>query len=213
MIKEFCGLFGVFNHPEAAKLTYLGLYALQHRGEESAGITTSDGERLYSHKGMGLVGEVFDELRLSELKGNIAIGHIRYSTTGSSLIKNAQPIVVDYSRGSIAVCHNGNLVNAKELRDYLEAHGSIFQTTVDSEIIIHFLAKPSFANFPEALFGCLKQIKGAYSLLLLRGNELIGVRDPSGFRPLCLGRLNNSYVLASETCALDLIEAEYLREI
>ncbi len=213
MIKEYCGLFGVFGHPEAAKLTYLGLYALQHRGEESAGITTSDSEKLYSYKGMGLVGEVFNEEKLSELKGNIAIGHVRYSTTGSSLIKNAQPIVVDYSRGSIAVCHNGNLVNAKELRDYLEAHGSIFQTTVDSEIIIHLLAKPSFSNFPEAIFSCLKQIKGAYSLLLVRENELIGIRDPNGFRPLCLGKLKNSYILTSETCALDLIEAEYVREI
>ncbi|MFH0838827.1 MAG: amidophosphoribosyltransferase [Candidatus Omnitrophota bacterium] len=213
MIKEFCGIFGVFGHPEASKLTYLGLYALQHRGEESAGITSSDMDRLYTYKGMGLVGEVFDEEKLDNLKGNIAIGHVRYSTTGSSLIKNAQPITVDYSRGSISVAHNGNLVNAKELHDYLEAHGSIFQTTVDSEIIIHLLARPEFANFSEALFNCLKQIKGAYSLVILRENELIGVRDPSGFRPLCLGRLNSAYVLASETCALDLIEAEYIREV
>ncbi len=213
MIKEYCGLFGIFGHPEASRLTYLGLYALQHRGEESAGIVTRDKANVYAHRGMGLVGDVFDEQTLGSLKGNIAIGHVRYSTTGSSLMKNAQPVLVDYSRGSIAVAHNGNLVNAKELRDYLEAHGSIFQTTVDSEIIIHLLAKPSYRNFSEALVGCLRQIKGAYSLVLLKDDELVGVRDPFGFRPLCLGKLKGTYVLASESCALDLIEAKYIRDI
>lgn len=213
MLKHHCGLFGIFNHPDAARLTYLGLYALQHRGEESAGIATSDGNTLYSHKGMGLVGEVFDEDAFLKLLGSSAIGHTRYSTTGSSLLKNAQPLLIDYSRGCVAVAHNGNLINAGILRAELEAHGSIFQTTVDSEIILHMLARPYYSSRLDGLIDSLRRIKGAYCLLFLTEKELIGVRDPNGFRPLWIGKLGNSYCLASESCALDLIEAQYVREV
>lgn len=211
--KEACGVFGIYGSPEAAKMTYLGLYALQHRGQESAGIVTTDGRTLYSHKGMGLVGDVFDEPTLNTLKGNVGIGHVRYSTTGSSMIKNAQPLVVEYSRGSIAIGHNGNLVNAKILRDELEAYGSIFQTTVDSEIILHLLAQCNSSSFQDNLIETLKMIKGAYSLVFLTEDVMVGVRDPHGFRPLVLGKLGDAHVLASETCALDLIEAKLVREI
>ncbi|MFH0772049.1 MAG: amidophosphoribosyltransferase [Candidatus Omnitrophota bacterium] len=212
-IKEYCGLFGVYGHKEAARLTYLGLYALQHRGEESAGIASFDGDTIYSHKGMGLVSDVFDDEEVAKLKGHIAIGHVRYSTTGSTTLKNAQPVVVDYSRGTVAIGHNGNLVNGALLRAELEAHGAIFQTTLDSEIIVHLLAKPEHRNFEESLLSSLKYIKGAFSLVILKDDQLIGVRDPYGWRPLCLGKLGDAYVLASETCALDLIEAEFIREI
>jgi amidophosphoribosyltransferase len=212
-INEYCGLFGVYGHKDAARLTYLGLYALQHRGEESAGIATYDGEATHAHKGMGLVADVFNEETLGSLKGHVAIGHVRYSTTGSTTLKNAQPVVVDYSRGMIAVGHNGNLVNGSRLRDELEARGSIFQTTLDSEIIIHLMARPEHKNFEEGLVYALKQIKGAYSLVILKEDMLVGVRDPHGWKPLCLGKLGDAYVLASETTALDLIEAEFVREI
>ncbi|MBN1794883.1 MAG: amidophosphoribosyltransferase [Candidatus Omnitrophica bacterium] len=211
--KHKCGVFGIFGHPEAAMLTYLGIYALQHRGEESAGIATTDGKKLYSYKGMGLVGDVFNEEILKRLEGTSAIGHVRYSTAGSSLLKNAQPLVVDYAKGTLAIAHNGNLVNANLLRDQLEAYGSIFQTTLDSEIIVHLMAKPEYATQEEGLLRSLQAIKGAYSLLLLNKEYMIGVRDPHGFRPLVLGRFQNAYVLASETCALDLLEAEFIREI
>ncbi len=212
-LKDKCGVFGIYNHKDAARLTYLGLYALQHRGEESAGIAVSDGENFQYHKAMGLVGDVFSDEILNKLPGHMAIGHVRYSTTGSSLLKNAQPLLVEYSRGTIAIAHNGNLVNAKILRDELEAYGSIFQTTVDSEIIIHLIANPTYGKLEDALVNSLKRIKGAYSLVLMTEKELIGVRDPSGFRPLCLGALGDSFVLASETCALDLIDAKFVREI
>jgi len=212
-VKEYCGLFGIFNHPDAARLTHLGLYALQHRGEESAGMVVSDGKVLRGFRGMGLVEDVFREERLADLKGASAIGHTRYSTTGSSHLKNAQPLQVDYSRGSLAIAHNGNLINAWLLRDELEAHGSIFQTTVDSEVILHLMARPTFRQFEDALVDSLQRISGAFSLVILREEELIGVRDPNGFRPLCLGRLGASTVLASETCALDLIGAEFVREL
>ena len=212
-IKEHCGLFGIYNHPEAARMSYLGLFSLQHRGEESAGIVVSDGKALRKHVGMGLVADVFKEQELNSLKGHMAIGHTRYSTTGSSLLKNAQPLQVDYSRGSIAIAHNGNLINALLLRDELEAHGSIFQTTIDSEVIHHLLADPDFAHFKEALVDTLQKIKGAFSLLILREDELIGIRDPNGFRPLCLGKLGESTILASETCALDLLGATFIREV
>ena len=212
-IKEHCGLFGVYNHPEAARLTYLGLFSLQHRGEESAGIVSSDGRDLYKHVGMGLVEDVFTPETLSHLKGTAAVGHTRYSTTGSSLLKNAQPLQVDYSRGSIAIAHNGNLINALFLRDELEAHGSIFQTTVDSEVILHLLADPDYARFEQALVDTLLKLKGAFSLVILRERELIGIRDPNGFRPLCIGQLGESTILASETCALDLLGAQFLREV
>lgn len=211
--KEYCGVFGIFGNKDAARLAYLGLYALQHRGEESCGIVSSDGEKVFQQKGMGLVGDVFSEEKLDSLAGHLAIGHVRYSTTGSSLLKNAQPILVDYSRGYLAVAHNGNLVNAKLLRDELEAYGSIFQTTSDSEIIIHLMARPKFKDTEQALVDTLLRIKGAYSLVMMTDDTLIGVRDPYGFRPLCLGKLDKSFVLASETCALDLIQAEFIREI
>ena len=212
-LREECGVFGIFGHEDAARITYLGLYALQHRGQESAGIVVSDGKQLTGSRGMGLVYEIFNEETLQELTGPTAIGHIRYSTTGSSVLKNAQPFQVDYSRGSLAVAHNGNLVNTSELRSRLEKAGSIFQSTMDSEIIVHLVAKSQAANFEDALIESLLQLKGSYSLLLLTQDQMIAVRDPHGFRPLCLGKLDGSYVFASETCALDLIEAEYIRDV
>jgi len=212
--EEECGVFGIFNHPEASNLTYLGLYALQHRGQESCGIVSSDGVDLHAHKSMGLVADVFgNEEIFKSLPGKAAIGHVRYSTTGSSVIKNVQPIMVDYSRGSIAVAHNGNLVNAQFIRDELEAWGSIFQTTMDTEIIVHLLAASKANSLVERLSEALNRIKGAYSLVILTETRMIAARDPHGFRPLCLGKLGSSYVVASESCALDLIEAELIREI
>ncbi|MDD5672297.1 MAG: amidophosphoribosyltransferase [Candidatus Omnitrophica bacterium] len=212
-IKEFCGLFGIYNHPSAAQMTYLGLFALQHRGEEAAGICTSDGKNLNIYKNRGLVGEVFDETILAKLGGNHAIGHTRYSTTGSSTLINAQPYKVTYSRGQVAIAHNGNLVNAQQLRTELEAYGSIFGSTMDSEILVHLMARPPFHSHDEAVIESIKRVEGAYCFVILTENQLIGVRDPRGFRPLCLGKLGDSYCLASETCAFDLIEAEFIREI
>lgn len=211
--KEACGVFAIHGHENASNLTYLGLYALQHRGQESAGIVTSDGKTLKVHKGMGVVAEVFEEGILKSLTGNIAIGHVRYSTTGSSMIENAQPLLVSCSKGDIAVGHNGNLVNARELREELEKNGAIFQTTVDSEILLHLIAHSSAHSREEALIDSVKKVKGAYSLVILWEDEIIGVRDPNGFRPLCMGEKNGSYVLASETCALDLVGANFIREI
>jgi amidophosphoribosyltransferase len=212
--EEECGVFGVFNHPEASNLTYLGLYALQHRGQESCGIVSSDGTTLHAHKSMGLVADVFGNQEIfKSLPGSSAIGHVRYSTTGSSVIKNVQPIMVDYSRGSIAVAHNGNLVNAQIIKDELEAYGSIFQTTMDTEIIVHLLATSKENSLLDRLTDSLSRLKGAYCLLLLTETRMIAVRDPNGFRPLCLGRLGSAYVVASESCALDLIDAEFIREI
>ena len=213
VLKEECGVFGIFGHEEAARMVYLGLYALQHRGQESAGIVVSDGEQLTGHRGMGLVPDVFQGEQLQKLTGKVAIGHVRYSTTGGSEIKNAQPFQVDYARGSLAISHNGNLVNTLQLRRRLEKAGSIFQSTMDSEIIVHLVAKSRGATFEEALIESVEQLEGAYSLILLTQKQMIGLRDPRGFRPLCLGKLNGSYVLASETCALDLIQAEYVREV
>ncbi|MDX2226596.1 MAG: amidophosphoribosyltransferase [Verrucomicrobiae bacterium] len=212
--KHECGVFAVFGHPDAAWLTYYGLYALQHRGQESAGIvTSSEGSEFHVCKGMGLVPQVFDDARLSLLKGDRAIGHVRYSTTGSSNIKNAQPIVVDCSRGQIAVGHNGNLVNANSLRDELEASGSIFQTTVDSEIFLHLMAKPHPDGNESSLMHALRKVHGAYSLVIMSEKEIIGVRDPHGFRPLSIGKIGEAYVLSSETCAFDLIHAEFIRDV
>ena len=212
-LKEYCGLFGIFKHPDAARLTYMGLFALQHRGEESAGIVASDGQLMTKHIGMGLMEEVFEEEDLARLKGTAAIGHTRYSTTGSSLLKNAQPLQVEYSRGGIAIAHNGNLINALLLRDELEARGSIFQTTIDSEVILHLLADPEYAHFEEALVDTLLKLRGAFSLVILREDELIGVRDPNGFRPLCIGSLGDATILCSESCALDLLGAKFIREV
>ena len=213
-LKDKCGVFGVFGHPDAAYLTYLGLYALQHRGEESAGIVVTDGKKMFTHKGMGHVQDVFDSVALERLKsGDRAIGHVRYSTTGSSNIKNAQPIVVDYSRGEIALGHNGNLVNADILRSELEAYGSIFQTTTDSEIIVHLMAKPSLRNVDEGIVDALGRVRGAYSLVFLTNDMMVAARDPQGFRPLWLGKIGNAYVIASETCAFDIMDAQAVREI
>src|SRR6202047_2842193 len=208
-----CGLFGVFGHPNAAVLTYYGLFALQHRGQESAGIVTNSGPgtSFLVHKDMGLVSQVFGQAELQQLKGTRAIGHTRYSTTGTSTIKNAQPFVVDCVRGQMAIAHNGNLINADVLRDELERKGSIFQTTADSEIILHLLAQP--LDNGSSTLAPLRRIEGAFSLLIMSERELIAVRDPFGWRPLSLGKLDGAYVLASETCALDLIHAEFIREI
>ncbi len=209
-----CGVFGVFGHPESANLTYLGLYALQHRGQESCGIVSSDGGRLRAWRGMGLVADVFKrDSTFEDLPGRSSIGHVRYSTAGSSDFKNVQPITVDYARGSIAVAHNGNLVNAQEIRNELEQAGSIFSTTSDTEVIIHLIAKAQSDLLPERLTEALLAVKGAYSAVFLTETRMVAVRDPHGFRPLALGKLNDSYVVSSETCAFDLIEAEFIREI
>ena len=210
--KHECGVFAVFGHPNAAVLTYYGLFALQHRGQESAGIVTANGPNspFVTHKDMGLVSQVFSPPDLEKLKGNRAIGHVRYSTTGSSNLKNAQPLVVDCGRGQLAIAHNGNLINAGILRDELEHRGSIFQTTVDSEIILHLLAQP---NETSGVLAALRKVQGAFSLVIMSEREIIGVRDPFGFRPLSLGKLDGAYILSSETCAFDLIHAEFIREI
>ncbi|NJB68885.1 amidophosphoribosyltransferase [Desulfobaculum xiamenense] len=217
MKKEYCGLFGIYNHPEAARMTYFGLYAQQHRGQESAGIVTWDGSKLREQKGMGLVADVFNESHLSEqLKGNIAIGHVRYSTTGASLLRNAQPFMVRFGDTMIAIAHNGNLVNAHELRVELEHGGAIFQTTMDSEVIVHLIARNMNVDgdcIEDAVAKACRRVKGAFSLLIQANEKLIAVRDPHGIRPLALGRVGDSYVLASETCAFDLLEADCLRSI
>ncbi len=207
-----CGVFAAFNHPDAAMLTYYGLFALQHRGQESAGIVSGGGDNasFRYHKGMGLVSQVFQPGDLEKLHGNRAIGHVRYSTTGSSNLKNAQPFFVDTARGQLAIAHNGNLVNAAALRAELEERGSIFQTTVDSEIVLHLLAQPPGDGGGLA---SLRRLQGAFSIVLMGENEVIGFRDPHGFRPLCLGKLDGGYVLASESCAFDLIHAEFIREL
>lgn len=208
-----CGVFGIYGHPDAANMTYLGLYALQHRGQESAGIVSTDGKKLYSEKAMGLVADIFTEERIKKLPGHAAIGHNRYSTTGDSISINIQPILVNFAMGRLAIAHNGNLVNAGILKAELEAYGSIFQSTMDSEVIIHLIAQSRMSNLHERIVDALQHVQGSYSLLLLAEDELIGLRDPHGFRPLVLGELGGAYVLASETCALDLIEATYIREI
>jgi len=213
ILKEECGIFGVYGHKDAAKLTYFGLYALQHRGQESAGIVSSDGETVREHKGMGLVHDVFNEAVLSQLHGHLAVGHVRYSTTGSSVLQNAQPFCVKHAGCSIALAHNGNLVNAAAIRSSLEEKGSIFQTTMDSEILVHLIAKARSRGMEEAIASAMSVVKGAYAVIIATEDSLIGFRDPYGFRPLCIGRLNGSYVLASETCALDLVEAEYIRDV
>ncbi len=213
--REACGIFGIFDHPEAAKLTYFGLYALQHRGQESAGITVARDKRITAHKGMGLVADVFDIKDLEQLQGGSAIGHVRYSTTGSSVLSNAQPFVVHHRGKSYAVAHNGNLVNAHILKEELEADGSIFQTTMDSEVALHLFVKNlKYGGLEEALKRTVQRLEGAYSFAVLTGKgEIIGIKDPNGFRPLCLGSLNGHYILASESCALDLLQAEYIREL
>ena len=213
--KEACGVFGIHMHPEAARLTYFGLYALQHRGQESAGIAVVRDKHIDFHKGMGLVGDVFDDRILAALEGECsAIGHVRYSTTGESVLVNAQPFVVNHRGKSYGVAHNGNLVNAHILKQELEEEGSIFQTTMDSEIFLHLFVKNLKSGFEDALIHAAERLRGAFSLVVLTSRgELVGIKDPNGFRPLCLGRLNGHYVLASETCALDLLKAELVREL
>jgi len=210
-----CGVFGVYNHPDAAALTYFGLYALQHRGQESAGIVTTSGSKskFKLHRGMGLVSQVFNENTLKELNGSRAVGHVRYSTTGSSNLVNAQPLVVDCARGQLAVAHNGNLVNAGVLREELENDGAIFQTTSDTEIILHLMAKPEGKGRDNSLIHALTRIQGAFSLVIMGENELIGVRDSFGFRPLSIGKLGDAWILSSETCAFDLISAKFIRDV
>ena len=209
-----CGVFGVYGHPEAANLTYLGLHALQHRGQESAGIVTSDGARLSAHRGMGHVIDVFPQEQLDKLKGPNAIGHVRYSTAGGSYLKNAQPIAVDYARGSIAVAHNGNLTNADQQREKLETRGSIFQTSSDTEVIVHLVAISTQRSVEDRVADALTQVQGAYSLLCLTDKEMIAVRDPMGIRPLCIGEMpDGGHVVSSEPTSFDLIGANYVREV
>jgi amidophosphoribosyltransferase len=209
-----CGVIGIFGHPEASKIAYLGLHALQHRGQESAGIVSSDGQHLHWVREMGHVGEIFTEERLRSLPGAAAIGHVRYSTTGDSASRNAQPLAVNYAHGSVAIAHNGNLVDAPNLRARLESQGSIFQGTSDTEIILHLLAHSHEPDLPSRIIDALRSVHGAYSLVFLTESALIVVRDPLGIRPLSLGRhKRGGWVVASETCAFELIEAEFIRDI
>jgi amidophosphoribosyltransferase len=210
---DHCGVFGIVGHPEASKLTYLGLYALQHRGQESSGIASSDGVDLHFHKNLGLVQEIFTPEVLSHLPGALAIGHTRYSTAGDNTLVNAQPVVIDCNKGKIALGHNGNLTNALEVRRRLEHRGSIFQTTSDTEVIVHLIARSTARTLAGAIADALAQVEGAYSFLLLTRDEMFAIRDPRGFRPLVLGRLDGAWAAASETCAFDLIDAEYVREV
>ncbi|MFA5145912.1 MAG: amidophosphoribosyltransferase [Candidatus Omnitrophota bacterium] len=212
-MKEYCGVVGIYGHKDAARLAYLALYALQHRGEESAGIVSFDGKRVHSHKGMGLVGVVFDEPNLKKLKGPAAIGHVRYSTTGSSVVKNVQPLLINHKRGFIAVAHNGNITNSVEIRNELEDGGSILQTTMDSELIVHLLVKDQKNNYRQKIVPITSKLEGAYSFVLMINDSIYAIRDPHGFRPLCLGKLDGAYIVASETCALDMIQATYVRDI
>ncbi len=208
-----CGIVGIYNIPEASKLAYLGLYALQHRGQESAGIAVSDGTQILQHRGMGLVADIFSEETLAKLPGKFAIGHTRYATSGETVICNAQPFVMNYARGWLAISHNGNLTNALHLRKQLEKDGSIFQSSMDSEVFMHLIAKNSERPLRERILEACQKVEGAYSLLFLDECELIAVRDPHGWRPLVIGRLRDGYVVASETCALDLLGADYVREV
>jgi amidophosphoribosyltransferase len=214
-MEEECGVFGIFSKEDmdVSGVTYYGLYALQHRGQESAGIAVADGKEILCYKDMGLVSEVFSEGTLRELKGNAAIGHVRYSTTGSSNVLNAQPLVSKYKLGSIAIGHNGNLVNAEVIRELLEEGGTIFQTSIDSEVIINLIARGAKRGIERAIVDAIQAIKGSYAIVMLTEDMLIGVRDPHGIRPLCIGKLNDSYILSSESCALDAIGAEFIRDV
>ena len=211
--KDECGVFGIFGHPEAANMAYLGLYALQHRGQESAGIAAADGSHARVFRAMGYVADAFNEESLSQLPGQTAIGHVRYSTAGESKLSNAQPILIDCAHGQVGICHNGNLVNASELRDELVRQGSIFQSSSDTEVVLHLYARSKAGSIEGSVVDSVSQIQGAFSLLMMTKDRLIAVRDPHGFRPLALGRLGDAYVVCSETCAMDLIGATYERDI
>src|SRR6188472_633678 len=211
--KDECGVFGIFGHPEASNLAYLGLYALQHRGQESAGIAASDGQLVRVSRAMGYVSEAFDTVSLAKLPGRMAVGHVRYSTAGESRLANAQPILVDSVHGQFGVAHNGNIVNATELRDALVRLGAIFQATTDTEVIVHLFARSREEGVEAAIVDALSQVRGAYSLVMMTKDRLIGARDPHGFRPLAIGRLGDAWVICSETCAMDLIGATYLRDV
>ena len=211
--KDECGVFGIFGHPEASNMTYLGLYALQHRGQESAGIASSDGEQIRLSRAMGYVADTIDGDTLAHLPGPMAIGHVRYSTAGESHLSNAQPILIDCAHGQIAICHNGNLVNASELREQLVHQGSIFQSSTDTEVVLHLYARSKAATIEDAIVDSVSQVQGAFSLVMMTKDRLIAVRDPHGFRPLALGRLDNAFVVCSETCAMDLIGATYVRDV
>ncbi|ALA57742.1 amidophosphoribosyltransferase [Nitrospira moscoviensis] len=208
-----CAVFGIYNHEEAANLTYLGLYALQHRGQEASGIVSGDGDQFFVHKGMGLVADIYNKTVLDKLPGHMAIGHNRYSTAGGNDLKNVQPLTVNFAFGNLALAHNGNLINAQVLRNELEAYGAIFQSTSDSEVIIHLIAHSRADTFLARVVDALSQVRGAFSVVLMTDNGLIAARDPHGLRPLCLGRVRSSWIVASETCAFDLLDAEYVREI
>ena len=212
-LNEECGVFGVFGHPDAPRLTYYGIHALQHRGQESAGICASNGERFSYHRGMGLVTEAFSNNELEQIKGSMAIGHVRYTTAGDSRIENAQPLVFKYGQGNLALAHNGNLVNAKQVKHQLERQGSIFQTSSDTEVIAHLIARSGYERVEEAVRESLRMIKGAYALLVLTEKKMIIALDPNGLRPLSLGLIGDGYVVSSETCAFDVIGATYLREV
>ncbi len=213
-VKDKCAVMGIYNHPDAANFAYLGLYALQHRGQESSGIVTNNQGKFYKHIGMGLVADVFSEkANLEKLKGNIAIGHNRYSTTGTTKLVNAQPLIVSSKYGPMAISHNGNFVNSHILREKLEDEGAIFQTTTDTEIVLHLIARSKEKTMEEKVISSLHLIEGAFSLAIMTKEKLIGVRDPRGYRPLCYGKKDDGYILASESCALDIVDAEYIREI
>src|ERR1043166_8575306 len=211
--KDECAVFGIFGHPEAANMAYLGLYALQHRGQESSGIAASDNEVVRLTRAMGHVADVFNSENLSALTGPIAIGHNRYSTAGESRVANAQPFLIDCAHGQIAICHNGNLVNASELKEMLVKHGSIFQSSTDTEVVLHLYARSSEPTAEDAVIDAVSQVQGAFSFVMMTRDKLIAVRDPHGFRPLALGRLEDAYVVCSETCAMDLIGATFVRDI
>lgn len=212
-LKEECGVFGVFGHDHAPDLTYYGLHALQHRGQESAGIVVSDGKKFSHHKGMGLLTEAFSNDQLSGLVGQHAVGHVRYGTAGESDLQNAQPMIFNYKSGKLALAHNGNLVNAKQIKRYLEQQGSIFQTTSDTEVIAHLIARSAYSDIEDAVKEALSMIKGAYALLMMTDNKIIAALDPNGLRPLSIAKIGEQYVFSSETCAFDVVGAEYLREV
>ncbi|CAM3463181.1 amidophosphoribosyltransferase [Marinicrinis lubricantis] len=212
-LKEECGVFGVFGHPEAAHLSYYGLHALQHRGQESGGICTSDEEEFNYHRGMGLVKEVFTNERLQELKGSNAIAHVRYSTSGESKLANAQPLVFKYREGDLAVATNGNLHNAMDIRKRLERLGSIFQTSSDTEVVAHLIARSPYDQLEDAVREALREVKGAYAFLFMTRGKLIAARDPNGLRPFVMGKLGDAILFASESCAFDAVGAEYIRDV